>query len=696
MDTNEHARRPGAQLTTEEREAIEYLSSVGAHWIKCKMKHPLDRKRADKASIGAWNKPATGIADFVDCDPSNNVPGVVPSSIGLSVIDCDTKLGKDDILSSSQLAEAGAVISRDRFGPEIGRVKSASGGIHMFYSAPFSAKSDVDRSEAWLLGDTRGSNGYIIAYDLVYLANVVRNKRTDVDTRIDLSLLPRGWWGPDKNPTKGPLEVARLAEGQGRNTAFVNCLYVDYNEGRLDNKADENAVRTVWHLALDKCGWLADRGESSFTDNFSRIKTKPRKQGFIPSGGGPAPPPLDEHEPEPEPTKEEKNTKSPEEMADEFMSGFQDVSDFTKPPEVRCFANGLAYEGKLTLLNSPPKLGKTTLLSAMFAEVSKGGDFLGRKTEADNPVLLWIGEDTDTLQHLFREHGGSKNGCAQFRSDVTGLPSKTYKGLATVMAIVKRTQLKDCDVILVIDTFSHFAHQLDGVNSDSTHTAEQMMQPLKWLAGETGMSVIVNHHVGRDKDSNTGYGTAGKGNTALEGAVDMVALLGRDWKDAKARRFSLTNMGARRGITIKRHNDVVGSNEALSFTYELPDASAGRDYPEYVVEDKLDGGSVLNRNKKANDKDEPTTDDVIDVLEAATKPLTFRSIRVKMQDTGRFKMSHAGTSCSKVALAILEELVEDGEVTEKTTKIRNVDTKIYMMSNREAEFAQAIFDGMGG
>lgn len=175
---------------------------------------------------------------------------------------------------------------------------------------------------------------------------------------------------------------------------------------------------------------------------------------------------------------------------------------------------GFLLPSGLTLLSSPPKVGKTTLLADLLRQMWTSEDYLGLTITAV-PTLV-ISEEADTLIAQRASDLGYSDSWPIFW--MTPEPGRTWeKTLQTIreFAVMWATPL------VVVDTLSrHWG--IDDENDNAK--VESALNPLITIARSTGASILLVHHT---RKSGGFGGTASRGGSAIVGAVDIIAELGR-------------------------------------------------------------------------------------------------------------------------------------------------------------------------
>lgn len=173
----------------------------------------------------------------------------------------------------------------------------------------------------------------------------------------------------------------------------------------------------------------------------------------------------------------------------------------------------LAWEGRITLFAAREKAGKSTLLGAAAAAVTRGGEFLNG--ECLQGRVVWVGpeEHESDLQARFK----------QWDADPAKLVYSTYemtdplKQTRTVVDLVRPR-------LLVIDTLWSFVG--DMVNDHNS--AEQWLPIMEWaarMAREFGVAIVFLHHSTKAKEAKE---STYRGSSAIGAGVDVICEMYED------------------------------------------------------------------------------------------------------------------------------------------------------------------------
>jgi AAA domain len=190
------------------------------------------------------------------------------------------------------------------------------------------------------------------------------------------------------------------------------------------------------------------------------------------------------------------------------------LGDLLAEPEetVEWLVDDLLPSGGFSLLAAKPKVGKSTLARCLALAVARGESFLGRAT-AKGPVIdLALEEKRSQVRQHFQAMGAT--GEEEIYVYAATAPADA---LEKIRAVVEEKK----PALLIIDPLFRFTRVRDG---NDYAQVTQALEPLLALARETGVHVLVVHHLG--KGERTG-GDAILGSTAILGAVDTSVILKR-------------------------------------------------------------------------------------------------------------------------------------------------------------------------
>jgi hypothetical protein len=180
-------------------------------------------------------------------------------------------------------------------------------------------------------------------------------------------------------------------------------------------------------------------------------------------------------------------------------------------PAARWLWQGYLAAGKLTLLTSQWKMGKTTLLSVLLAKMKGGGELAGRRVEPAR-VAVVTEESADHWVERGRRLGLGPDLwllCEPFRAK----PTAAQWG-ALIDRLGQLRAEKGLDLV-VIDPLAPF---LPGRDENNAGVMLAALLPLKKLTAE-GVAVLILHHPGK-RPPPEGYAARGSG--ALSGHADIL------------------------------------------------------------------------------------------------------------------------------------------------------------------------------
>jgi hypothetical protein len=199
--------------------------------------------------------------------------------------------------------------------------------------------------------------------------------------------------------------------------------------------------------------------------------------------------------------------------------------------------HGYLGPGKITLLTSQWKSGKTTLVSLLLARMQQGGQLAGLPVAAAKAFV--ISEESEAEWRRRFQHLGIQGSVHLLCRPFTAQPSMP-QWLALIDAATALHDRQGCELV-VIDSLASF---LPAHSENSASALFECLTPLQRLA-TAGMCVLLPHH---PKKGKTVAGQAARGCGALPGFVDIIIEMGHyTHPDDLDRR--------RRLIAFSRHDD---------------------------------------------------------------------------------------------------------------------------------------------
>ncbi len=186
-------------------------------------------------------------------------------------------------------------------------------------------------------------------------------------------------------------------------------------------------------------------------------------------------------------------------------------------PAVRWLWDGYLAAGKLTLLTSQWKMGKTTLLSVLLAKMKAGGELAGRRVAPGRAAVV-TEESPDYWAERGRRLGLGPDLlflCQPFRGKPT--PDE-WRALIALIGGARAAKGLD---LLVIDPLATF---LPGRDENSAGGMLEALLPLKALTAE-GLAVLLLHHPSKRPAPE---GQAARGSGALSAHADILIELRPD------------------------------------------------------------------------------------------------------------------------------------------------------------------------
>jgi AAA domain len=176
---------------------------------------------------------------------------------------------------------------------------------------------------------------------------------------------------------------------------------------------------------------------------------------------------------------------------------------------------GYVGAGKMTLLTSQWKSGKTTLVSVLLARMLKGGELAGLPVTAGQAAVFTEEESGDWDERCRKL--GITNYVSLFCRPFAARPTKTeWRGLVSAMLELRR---REGLALVVVDPLAVF---LPG-NENTAGGMMECLLPLRELTS-AGLGVLLLHH---PRKGRCPPGQAARGSGALHGHVDI--MIEMDW-----------------------------------------------------------------------------------------------------------------------------------------------------------------------
>jgi len=191
----------------------------------------------------------------------------------------------------------------------------------------------------------------------------------------------------------------------------------------------------------------------------------------------------------------------------------------TDYPETRVewLWEGLVLSKALTLLVSPSKVGKTTLMSHLLKQMQTGGSLFGHHVQEGKAVVI-SEECIMHWRHRCERLGLGDKVTFLCRPFLFGRP--TREEFREWAELVTHECSLDGTKLIVLDTLGEF---LGGIENNSAALTEAL-EPFRYFAAQGG-AVLILHH---PRKASSKPGRAARGSGALTGMVDTVIELDGD------------------------------------------------------------------------------------------------------------------------------------------------------------------------
>ena len=186
----------------------------------------------------------------------------------------------------------------------------------------------------------------------------------------------------------------------------------------------------------------------------------------------------------------------------ESMFNFKKVTDMSSAPDqLPWLTDGLLIEGGLGLLVGPSKAGKSTIVRQLSQAVSRGGEWLGRKSKKGTVLYLALEEQEQMLAYQLKNIGIEDSDEIYYH---TGAPAFGDLKDNLTQAINKYNA-----ALVVVDTMVLLAGFENLNDYDDVY---KKLSLIRNIARETNAHILLIHHTNKS-------GSA-LGSTAIMGAVD--------------------------------------------------------------------------------------------------------------------------------------------------------------------------------
>jgi len=285
-----------------------------------------------------------------------------------------------------------------------------------------------------------------------------------------------------------------------------------------------------------------------------------------------------------------------------------------QPEQVDWVLGNYIAVGDVASLESPPKVGKSTLARKLHVHVATGTPFLGCAVK-QGPSLYCTEERAGTSREGFARAGGLE------LADIHVMFLHDFHGMEwaeKVEEIAEHCQRLGV-VLVTFDTLSKWAG-LAGEEEQSSGSAMAVMTPLQRLAA-TGRAVLPIRH---ERKSGGATGEAGRGSSAFTGDLDVI--------------LSLRKVV---GEPTRRKLGAVGRHDAT---------------PDEVVIDYVDGeyrclGDPHDVRKREQERgivdalpatraEQVTVEDINERVDGAATPQTVRRLLLRLMDEGVVCRAH--------------------------------------------------------
>jgi len=229
---------------------------------------------------------------------------------------------------------------------------------------------------------------------------------------------------------------------------------------------------------------------------------------------------------------------------------------------------GYIPQGKVTLLDGDPGLGKSTVAYDLAARLSVGSELPDRRPLCGEPLVCLIvsGEDdfADTIKPRLRAAGADMRRIATLalRHDERGnvIPFTIPEDTARLGKAIRATNAK----FVVIDPIMAFLSE--SINSHNDASVRRALGSLTTLGQDTKAAILALRHLNKDQ-ATTKAMYRGGGSIAISGAARSVLIVAPQRDNPAVK------------VVAQTKNNLIGADEAPSLTYSIKPWNEDRDIP---------------------------------------------------------------------------------------------------------------------
>ncbi len=211
---------------------------------------------------------------------------------------------------------------------------------------------------------------------------------------------------------------------------------------------------------------------------------------------------------------------------------------------VQWLSPGRLAAGKITVLDGDPGLGKSTLLCAFAARITRGQALPGGKPGAPRDVVILSAEDDlhDTIRPRIDAAGGDPTRVVSFLAVPDGSPFGRPFVIPGHLLLLEALVVRTNAALVILDPLVAYLQR--GHNANNDQGVRQALASLKTLGERTGAAIVVVRHLNKSASANPLY--RGGGSIGIIGAARCGLLLAPDPDDPHLRILAATkgNLGS--------------------------------------------------------------------------------------------------------------------------------------------------------
>ena len=208
-----------------------------------------------------------------------------------------------------------------------------------------------------------------------------------------------------------------------------------------------------------------------------------------------------------------------------------DTLMFKPLPKSRFLVNGLLPQG-VNILCGASKIGKSWLVLDLALKVAAGEPFWGNETAKCDVLYLSLEDTYQRIQERLMMLTDEAPPNLRFAVTASSLSGGLEKDLINYLYTFPETKL------IIIDTLQKIRAEKDKFSGGLYANDYEDMSVLKKVAAERSVSILLVHHLRKQKDSDVFNQVSGS--TGIVGAADTTYVMQRESRDSNSAKLTAT------------------------------------------------------------------------------------------------------------------------------------------------------------